>query len=65
MEERAIEAGGSLTVRSERGLASDLISASGTDTGNPWDALSGQQKVKKLTDMVRAELGMVMPKLLK
>jgi hypothetical protein len=52
-------------LRSERGLASDLISASGTDTGNPWDALSGQQKVKKLTDMVRAELGMVMPKLLK
>ena len=52
-------------LRSERGLASDLISASGTDTGNPWDTLSGQQKVKKLTDMVRAELGMVMPKLLK
>ena len=52
-------------LRSERGLASDLLSASGTDTGNPWDALSGQQKVKKLTDMVRAELGMVMPKLLK
>ena len=52
-------------LRTERGLASDLISASGTDTGNPWDTLSGQQKVKKLTDMVRAEVGIVMPKLVK
>jgi hypothetical protein len=53
------------TIRREKGLASDLISASGTDTGNPWDALSGQQKVNKLTDMVRKEIAALMPKLLK
>jgi len=53
------------TIRREKGLASDLISASGTDTGNPWDTLSGQQKVNKLTDMVRKEIAALMPKLLK
>jgi hypothetical protein len=53
------------TIRREKGLASDLISAAGTDTGNPWDTLSGQQKVNKLTDMVRKEIAALMPKLLK
>jgi len=53
------------TIRRDKGLASDLISASGTDTGNPWDTLSGQQKVNKLTDMVRKEIATLMPKLLK
>lgn len=53
------------TIRREKGLASDLISAAGTDTGNPWDTLSGQQKVNKITDMVRREIAALMPKLLK
>jgi len=64
-EVSVVDLGSGRVLRTERGLASDLISASGTDTGNPWDTLSGQQKVKKLTDMVRAEIGLVMPKLLK
>jgi len=52
-------------LREEKGLASTALSATGTDTGNPWDTLSGQQKVQTLVDMMRAELGLVMPKLLK
>lgn len=51
-------------LRREKGLASDLISATGTDTGNPWDALSGEQKVRKLMEMVSKEIASLMPKLL-
>ncbi len=53
------------TLREEKGLASDLIPATGTDSGNPWDVLSGEQKVKKLTDMISREIASVVPKLLK
>jgi hypothetical protein len=52
-------------VREERGLASTMLSATATDTGNPWDTLSGQQKVAKLMELVRNELALVMPKVLK
>jgi hypothetical protein len=52
------------TLREERGLASDSISATSTDSGNPWEALSGQQKVNKLVDLVSRELAIVMPKVL-
>jgi hypothetical protein len=52
------------TLREERGLASDSISATNTDTGNPWDALNGQQKINKLIDLVSRELAIVMPKVL-
>jgi hypothetical protein len=60
-----VDLGSGRVLRTERGLASDLISASNTDTGSAWDALSGHEKVKKLTDMVRAEVSIVMPKILK
>ena len=49
----------------ERGSASNAISAQGTDTGNPWDTLSGQQKVQALVNLVQHELASVVPKLLK
>ena len=52
------------TLREERGLASDSISATSTDTGNPWDALNGQQKINKLIDLVSREIAIVMPKVL-
>ena len=52
------------TVREERGLASDSISATVTDSGNAWEALSGQQKMRKLIDLVTRELAIVMPKVL-
>ena len=64
-EVSVVDLGSGRVLRSERGLASNTLSATGTDTGNPWDTLSGQQKVKTLTDMVRAELNALLPKLLK
>ena len=52
-------------VREEKGLASTMLSATATDTGNPWDTLSGQQKLETLIELVRKELAIVMPKVLK
>jgi hypothetical protein len=49
----------------ERGTASNAISAQGTDTGNPWDTLTGHQKVQALVNLVQHELASVLPKLLK
>lgn len=49
----------------ERGTASNAISAQGTDTGNPWDTLSGHQKVQSLVNLVQTELGSVLPKVLR
>ena len=49
----------------ERGTASNAISAQGTDTGNPWDTLSGQQKVQAIVNLVQTELKIVLPKVLK
>ncbi len=51
-------------LREEKGLASRAISATATDTGNPWDALSGTEKVNALTDMIRKEIATLKPKLL-
>jgi hypothetical protein len=51
-------------VREERGLASTAISATSTDSGNPWEALTATQKVRTLTDLVSRELAIVMPKVL-
>jgi tRNA-binding EMAP/Myf-like protein len=59
-----VDLGSGRVVKEERGLASDSISATSTDTGNPWDALSGSEKVRKLTDLVSRELAIVMPKVL-
>jgi hypothetical protein len=52
-------------VREEKGLASTMLSATATDTGNPWDTLSGGQKLEKLMELVRKELAFVMPKVMK
>jgi hypothetical protein len=52
-------------VREDKGLASTMLSATATDTGNPWDTLSGTQKVEKLMDLVRKELAIILPKVLK
>ncbi|MBC8023810.1 MAG: hypothetical protein H7Y14_11860 [Burkholderiales bacterium] len=52
-------------VREERGLASTALSATSTDSGNPWEALSGQQKVQTLTDLVGKEIALVLPKVLR
>ena len=52
-------------LREEKGLASRAISATATDTGNPWDALSGTEKIRTLIDMVGKEIATLMPKLLK
>jgi hypothetical protein len=52
-------------LREEKGLASTAISATNTDSGNPWEALSGTEKVRTLTDLVGRELAIVMPKVLK
>ena len=60
-----VDLGTGQPLRREKGLASDLILAAGTDSGNPWDALSGEQKVRKLMDMVSKEIATLMPKLLK
>jgi hypothetical protein len=51
-------------MREEKGTASSLLSATGTDTGNPWDTLSGQQKLQAIIDLVKKELEIVMPKVL-
>jgi hypothetical protein len=51
-------------LREEKGLASTAISATNTDSGNPWEALSGTEKVRTLTDLVGRELAIVMPKVL-
>ncbi len=51
-------------LREEKGLASTAISATNTDSGNPWEALSGTEKVRTLTDLVGKELAIVMPKVL-
>ena len=52
-------------LREENGLASTMLSATATDTGNPWDTLSGKQKVETLMGLVRRELEIVMPKVLR
>jgi hypothetical protein len=59
-----VDLGTGQVVREERGLASTAISATSTDSGNPWEALSGTQKVQTLTDLVAKELAIVMPKVL-
>jgi len=64
-EASVVDLGSGRVLRSERGLASNLLSATGTDTGNPWDTLSGHQKVTTLVEMVRTEMNAVLPKLLK
>ncbi len=60
-----VELASGRVLREEKGLASRAISATATDTGNPWDALSGTEKVAALTDMIRKEIATLMPKLLK
>ena len=52
-------------LREENGLASTMLSATATDSGNPWDTLSGKQKVETLMGLVSRELAIVMPKVLK
>jgi hypothetical protein len=52
-------------LRSEKGLASTAISATTTDSGNPWEALSAQQKLKAIQDLVGVELKSVLPKVLR
>ena len=52
-------------LREEKGLASRALSATSTDTGNPWDALSGTEKIHTLIDMVGKEIATLMPKLLR
>lgn len=51
-------------VREEKGMASSMLSATGTDTGNPWDTLNGGQKLQTLIDLVKRELEIQMPKVL-
>ena len=48
----------------EKGTASKTLSAVGTDTGNPWDTLSGGQKLEAINDLVKKELETVLPKVL-
>ena len=52
-------------LRRERGTASNMLSAVGTDTGNPWDTLPADKKVQALADLVRKELETVLPKVIK
>jgi hypothetical protein len=52
-------------VREEKGTASTSLSATGTDTGNPWDTLSADRKVQAIIDLVKKELEIVLPKVLK
>jgi hypothetical protein len=52
-------------LKQERANASTAISAETTLTGNPWEALSAQQKVRTLQDLIRRELARIMPVLLK
>jgi hypothetical protein len=59
-----VELASGRVVREEKGLASTMLSATATDTGNPWDTLSGQQKLETLMQLVRKELVIVMPKVL-
>jgi hypothetical protein len=61
----AVDLGSGRVLRREKGLASTMISAARTDTGNPWDTLSGQQKVNKLVELVSTEINNVLPQLLK
>jgi hypothetical protein len=52
-------------VREEKGTASNMLSATGTDSGNPWDTLSAGQKLQAIIDLVKRELEIVLPKVLK
>ena len=52
-------------VREEKGTASNLLSATGTDSGNPWDTLSAERKLQAIVDLVKRELEIVLPKVLK
>ena len=52
-------------VREEKGTASTSLSATGTDSGNPWDTLSAERKLQTIIDLVRKELEIVLPKVLK
>ena len=52
-------------VREEKGTASTALSATNTDTGNPWDTLSAERKLQTIIDLVKRELEIVLPKVLK
>jgi hypothetical protein len=41
------------------------LSATNTDTGNAWDALSAERKLQTIIDLVKKELEIVLPKVLK
>jgi hypothetical protein len=60
-----VDLGTGRVLRREKGLASTMISAARTDTGNPWDTLSGQQKVNTLVELVRTEIRNILPQALK
>lgn len=60
-----VDLGTGRVLRREKGLASTMISAARTDTGNPWDTLTGQQKVNTLVDLVRTEINNILPQALK
>jgi len=52
-------------VREEKGTASTALSATNTDSGNAWDALSAERKLQTIIDLVKRELEIVLPKVLK
>jgi hypothetical protein len=60
-----VDLGSGKVVREEKGTASTTLSATGTDTGNPWDTLSSNQKLQAIIDLVKRELEIVLPKVLK
>lgn len=60
-----IDLGSGAVLKQERALASTAISAEQTMTGNPWETLSAQQKVRTLQDLIRSELARIIPALLK
>jgi hypothetical protein len=52
-------------LKEERALASTAISAEQSMTGDPWEALTSQQKVRTLQDMIRRELARIVPALVR
>ena len=60
-----IDLGSGAVLKQERALASTAISAEQTMTGNPWETLNAQQKVRTLQDLIRSELARIIPALLK
>jgi hypothetical protein len=59
-----VELASGRVLRQERGTASTMLSAAGTDSGNPWDTLPADRKVQALMDLVRRELEIVLPKVI-